>query len=70
MVACEHVPIVLTPRALLRVQQNENASREVAEMIREIFVALMLLSLTVSLVAWYSAGSGLSVQQVEASMAR
>ena len=39
-------------------------------MIREIFVALMLLSLTVALVAWYSAGSGLSVQQVEASMAR
>jgi hypothetical protein len=38
-------------------------------MIREIFIALMLLSLTVSLVAWYSAGSGLDVQQVEASMA-
>jgi len=39
-------------------------------MIREIFIALVLLSLTVSIVAWYSAGSGLSVQQVEASMAR
>jgi hypothetical protein len=39
-------------------------------MIREIFIALVLLSLTVSIVAWYSAGSRLSVQQVEASMAR
>lgn len=39
-------------------------------MIREIFVALMLLSLTVALVGWYSAGSGLSVQQVQAGMAR
>jgi hypothetical protein len=46
-----------------------NASREVAEMIRELFMAFVLLSLTVAAVAWYSGGSRLSVQQVEASLA-
>jgi hypothetical protein len=38
-------------------------------MIRELFMAFVLLSLTVAAVAWYSGGSRLSVQQVEASLA-
>jgi hypothetical protein len=39
-------------------------------MIRELFIAFVLLSLTVTVVAWYSGGIRLSVQQVEASLAR
>jgi len=39
-------------------------------MIRELLIALALLSLTLSLVAWYRAGSGLEIQQLEARMAR
>jgi hypothetical protein len=39
-------------------------------MIRELFIALVVLFLTVTVVAWFSAGPRLSVQQVEASLAR
>ena len=39
-------------------------------MIRELFIALVLISLTVTVAAWFSGGPGLSLQQVEASLAR
>ena len=39
-------------------------------MIRELFIALVLISLTVTVAAWFNGGPGLSIQQVEASVAR
>jgi len=39
-------------------------------MIRELSVAFVLLSLTVTVAAWFSSGPRLSVQQVEANLAR
>jgi len=50
--------------------KNEMHLGEIAEMIRQVFIALMLLSLTVALVAWYSAGSVLDVQVIKASTAQ
>ena len=41
-----------------------------AEMIRDLFIALMILILTVTATAWLNGGPRLSVQQVEASLAR
>jgi hypothetical protein len=53
-------------------QPNETiiASREVAEMIRELFIAFVVLSLTVTLAAGFGSGPRLSVQQVEANLGR
>jgi hypothetical protein len=53
-------------------QPNETiiASREVAEMIRELFIAFVVLSLTVTVAAWFGSGPRLSVQQVEANLGR
>ena len=39
-------------------------------MIRELFIALVLISLTVTVAASFNGGPGLSIQQVEASVAR
>ena len=39
-------------------------------MIRELFIALVLISLSVTVAAGFSGGPGLSIQQVEASVAR
>ena len=39
-------------------------------MIRDLFIALVVLTLTVAATAWVNSGPRLSVQQVEASMAR
>jgi hypothetical protein len=50
--------------------KNEMHLGETAEMIRQIFIALMLLSVTVALVAWYSADSVLDVQVIKASTAQ
>ena len=41
-----------------------------AEMIRDLFIAVVMLILTVTATAWLNGGSRLSVQQVEASLAR
>jgi hypothetical protein len=37
-------------------------------MIRELFIACMLLFLTVTIVAWYRGGSRLNLQQVQAGI--
>ena len=42
----------------------------VADMIRNLFVALFLLSLVGSLTLWFGGGPHLNVQQVEANLAR
>ena len=39
-------------------------------MIRELFIAFVVRSLTVTVAAWFGSGPRLSVQQVEASLAR
>ena len=39
-------------------------------MIRELFIGFMVLSLTMTLAAWFGSGPRLSVQQVEASLAK
>ena len=39
-------------------------------MIRELFIASGLISLTVTVAAWFNGGPGLSIHQVEASVAR
>jgi hypothetical protein len=39
-------------------------------MIRELFIAFVVLSLTVTVAAWFSSGPRLSVQQVEANLGR
>jgi hypothetical protein len=39
-------------------------------MIRDLFVALFLLSLVTTLAMWFGGGPHLNVQQVEASLAR
>ena len=41
-----------------------------AEMIRELFIAFVMLILTVTATAWLNSGPRLSIQQVEASLAR
>ena len=41
-----------------------------AEMIRDLFIAFVVLFLTVTATAWLNVGPRLSVQQVEASLAR
>jgi hypothetical protein len=41
-----------------------------AEMIRELFMALLLLALLVPIVAWLDSKPRLSVQQIEASLAK
>lgn len=40
------------------------------EMIRELFIAFVLLSLIVTVTAWFRGGPQLSVQKVEANLAR
>jgi len=39
-------------------------------MIRELFIAFVVLSLTVTVAAWFRGGLQLSVQKVEANLAR
>ena len=39
-------------------------------MIRDLFAALLLLSLAVSMALWFGGGPQLDVRQVEASLAR
>jgi hypothetical protein len=39
-------------------------------MIRDLFIAIVMLSLTVAATAWVNSGPRLSVQQLEASLAR
>jgi hypothetical protein len=39
-------------------------------MIRELFMALLLLSLAVTVALWFGGGPHLNVQQVEANLAR
>ena len=41
-----------------------------AEMIRDLFIAFVMLILTVTATVWVNSGPRLSVQQVEASLAR
>jgi hypothetical protein len=61
---------VLPARADCQPNETIIASREVAEMIRELFIAFVVLSLTVTLAARFGSGPRLSVQQVEANLGR
>ena len=39
-------------------------------MIRELFIVFVMLSVTMTVAAWFGSGPRLSVQQVEASLAK
>jgi hypothetical protein len=57
-------------RHSVSVVAGSEPSREGAEMIRDLFIAFVMLVLTVAATAWGNSGPRLSVQQVEASLAR
>jgi hypothetical protein len=60
--------LMIASSRVLPAQRDDNCV--VAEMIRELFIAFVVLSLTVTLAAGFGSGPRLSVQQVEANLGR